>query len=43
MPQKGLPIVNQLHTMRLASWARLVALSLMLGFGLLTTLVLYES
>src|SRR5260370_15464078 len=36
--QKGTSIVNQHHTIRLSSWARLVGLALLLGVGLLASL-----
>src|SRR5258708_16789562 len=36
--QKGTSIVNQQHTIRLSSWARLVGLALLLGVGLLASL-----
>src|SRR5258708_24393867 len=35
---KGTSIVNQQHTIRLSSWARLVGLALLLGVGLLASL-----
>jgi predicted outer membrane repeat protein len=42
-PLKGALIMHQPHALRLSSWVRLVALSLLLGFGLMTGTMLASS
>jgi hypothetical protein len=42
-PQKGSRIMHPQHTISLSRWVRFVALSLLLGFGLMTSIMLSSS